>query len=167
MTERQFPQFTAVVKCWNVAKPQFSTMPSKWTIYWELGVLDGIKCIWWRSVFLKQFDKMSHPRQWANPYCLKHACAQRTVIYGVVIVSRNLERANENDGFKMTALETVINRYLTWLKRVQLSLSLYMYSAYVVLIFHRTVNCTTPNLLPSYFYWYLEYGTMTDTRTDC
>ena len=31
-----------------------------------------------------------------------HAC---TVIYGVVIVSRNLERANENDRFKMTALE--------------------------------------------------------------
>ena len=54
--------------------------------------------------------KMSHPRQWANPYCLKHACAQRTV-YGVVIVSRNLERANENDGFKMTALETITNRY--------------------------------------------------------
>ena len=34
--------------------------------------------------------------------------AQRTVIYGVVIVSRNLERTNENDGFKMTALEFVI-----------------------------------------------------------
>ena len=32
---------------------------------------------------------------------------QRTVIYGVVIVSRNLERTNQNDGFKMTALETV------------------------------------------------------------
>ena len=43
--------------------------------------------------------------QWAHPNCLIHACAQRTVIYGVVIVSRNLERANENDGFKMTALE--------------------------------------------------------------
>ena len=37
---------------------------------------------------------------------LIHACAYQTVIYGVVIVSRNLERANENDGFKMTALET-------------------------------------------------------------
>ena len=36
---------------------------------------------------------------------LIHGCAQRTVIYGVVIVSSNLERANENDGFKMTALE--------------------------------------------------------------
>ena len=34
-----------------------------------------------------------------------HVHAQRTVIYGVVIVSRNLERTNENDGFKMTALE--------------------------------------------------------------
>ena len=31
--------------------------------------------------------------------------AHRTVNYGVVIVSRNLERTNENDGFKMTALE--------------------------------------------------------------
>ena len=29
-------------------------------------------------------------------------------MYGVVIVSRNLERANENDGFKMTALESLI-----------------------------------------------------------
>ena len=33
---------------------------------------------------------------------------QCTVIYGVVIVSRNLERANENDGFKMTALECAL-----------------------------------------------------------
>ena len=30
--------------------------------------------------------------------------AQRTVIYGVVIINRNVERANENEGFKMTAL---------------------------------------------------------------
>ena len=37
-----------------------------------------------------------------------HACAQRTVNYSVVMVSRNLERANENDRFKMTALEIVI-----------------------------------------------------------
>ena len=29
-------------------------------------------------------------------------------MYGVVIVSRNLERANENYGFKMTALESLI-----------------------------------------------------------
>ena len=35
--------------------------------------------------------------------------AQRTVIYDVVIVSKNLERTNENDGFKMTALENSIN----------------------------------------------------------
>ena len=34
--------------------------------------------------------------------------AQRTVIYGVVIVSRNLERTNRNDGFKMTALEYMV-----------------------------------------------------------
>ena len=34
-----------------------------------------------------------------------------TVIYGVVIVSRNLERTNENDRFKMTALELgLVNR---------------------------------------------------------
>ena len=32
-------------------------------------------------------------------------CAYRTVIYGVVIVSRKLERANENDGFQMTAFK--------------------------------------------------------------
>ena len=34
-----------------------------------------------------------------------HACADN---YGVVMVSRNLERANENDGFKMTALEYIM-----------------------------------------------------------
>ena len=28
--------------------------------------------------------------------------------YGVVMVSRNIERANENDGFKMTALENAL-----------------------------------------------------------
>ena len=38
----------------------------------------------------------------------KFTHTQRTVIYGVVIVSRNLERTNENDGFKMTALEMVL-----------------------------------------------------------
>ena len=55
---------------------------------------------------------MGHPvYQLANPYHTAiHAQRftapglQRTVIYGVVIVSRNLERTNENDGFKMTAL---------------------------------------------------------------
>ena len=31
--------------------------------------------------------------------------AQCTVHYGVVIVGRNLEKINQNDGFKMTALE--------------------------------------------------------------
>ena len=37
---------------------------------------------------------------------LIHACAYIALfIYGVVIVSRNLERANQNDEFKMTALE--------------------------------------------------------------
>ena len=34
--------------------------------------------------------------------------AQRTVTYGVVIVSRNLERTNENDGFKMAELEQTL-----------------------------------------------------------
>ena len=34
--------------------------------------------------------------------------AHRTVIYGVVIVNRNLERTNQNDGFKMTALESTV-----------------------------------------------------------
>ena len=48
---------------------------------------------------------MGHPRFSVGEFILLiHACAQRTVIYGVVIVSRNLERTNENDGFKMTAL---------------------------------------------------------------
>ena len=41
-----------------------------------------------------------------NPYCLyTHNALQRTVYYGGVIVSRNLERTNKNGGFKMTALE--------------------------------------------------------------
>ena len=40
--------------------------------------------------------------------------AQRTVIYGVVIVSRNIERTNQNDGFKLTALEYVINTEAWW-----------------------------------------------------
>ena len=50
--------------------------------------------------------------QWANPHCLytHNALSSPGVIYGVVIVSRNLERANENDGFKMTALEKEINK---------------------------------------------------------
>ena len=34
---------------------------------------------------------------------------QRTVIYGMVIVSRNLERTNQNDRFKITALEIANN----------------------------------------------------------
>ena len=50
---------------------------------------------------------MRHPRlSMGESMLLIHA--KRTVIYGVVIVSRNLEhveRTNENDGFKMTALE--------------------------------------------------------------
>ena len=31
-------------------------------------------------------------------------------MYGMVIVSRNLERTNENDGFKMTALEITLHQ---------------------------------------------------------
>ena len=53
---------------------------------------------------------MGNPRLLVGePILLIHAqrttaILQRTVIYGVAIVSRNLERTNENDGFKMTAL---------------------------------------------------------------
>ena len=36
-----------------------------------------------------------------------HKSLQHTVIYGVVMVSRNLERTNEKDGFKMTALSPI------------------------------------------------------------
>ena len=50
---------------------------------------------------------MRHPRLSVGESILViHACAKRTVMYGVGIVSRNLERANENDRFKMTALKT-------------------------------------------------------------
>ena len=51
-----------------------------------------------------------------KPMLLMHAL-QRTVNYGVVIVSRNLEWANENDGFKITAFEFyIIHALLTDLK---------------------------------------------------
>ena len=50
---------------------------------------------------------MDHPHlSVGESILLIHACAYRHVIYGVVIVSRNLARVNENDGFKMTALES-------------------------------------------------------------
>ena len=39
-------------------------------------------------------------------------------LHGVVIVSRNLERANENDGFKMTALELYIILLKNYLNNV-------------------------------------------------
>ena len=52
---------------------------------------------------------MDHPRLAVGESILLYTrpmhALQRTVIYGVVIVSKNLERTNENDGFKMTALE--------------------------------------------------------------
>ena len=38
-------------------------------------------------------------------HALSHNAQQRSVIYDVVIVRRNLVRINENEGFKMTALE--------------------------------------------------------------
>ena len=48
--------------------------------------------------------KMCHPRLSVGESIYHiHACAN-ALAYGVVIVSRNLERANENDGFRMTAL---------------------------------------------------------------
>ena len=46
---------------------------------------------------------MGHPRlPVGESILLIHT--QRTDNYGVAIVSRNLARTNENDGFKMTAL---------------------------------------------------------------
>ena len=48
---------------------------------------------------------MGHPRLLVG---IIHV--QRTVIYAVVSVSRNFERTNENDGFKMTALEDGMKR---------------------------------------------------------
>ena len=47
---------------------------------------------------------MGHPRLSVGESIL-FIHAQRTVNYGVVIVIRNLERTNENYGFKITALE--------------------------------------------------------------
>ena len=52
---------------------------------------------------------MGHPvYQWTNPSCLYTHAHNALFNYGVVMVSRILERANENDGFKMTALELFI-----------------------------------------------------------
>ena len=51
---------------------------------------------------------MGHPRLSVDESILfiyTHAYNALHVNYGVVMVSRYLERANENDGFKMTALE--------------------------------------------------------------
>ena len=50
---------------------------------------------------------MGHPRLLVGEPILFIHALQHTVIYGVVIVSRNLERTNEMTGFKMTALEWV------------------------------------------------------------
>ena len=51
---------------------------------------------------------MGHPRLLVGePILFIHA--QRTVIYSVVIVSRILERTDENDGFKMAALQYRLN----------------------------------------------------------
>ena len=47
---------------------------------------------------------MVHPRLSVGEFIM-FIHAQRTVIYGVVIVGKILERTNENYGFKMTALE--------------------------------------------------------------
>ena len=51
---------------------------------------------------------MRHPRLLIGRIHAAYIHAQRTVIYGVVVFSRNLERTNENDRFKMTALECKI-----------------------------------------------------------
>ena len=51
--------------------------------------------------------KINHPRlSVGESILLIHA--QRTVIYDVVIVNRNFERTNENNGFERTALECSI-----------------------------------------------------------
>ena len=63
-----------------------------------------------RRYISKYFEiKLGHlVYQWAIPYWLYTHAHTRMRIYGMVIVSRNLERANENDGFKMTALELLL-----------------------------------------------------------
>ena len=60
------------------------------------------------KIYIQIFEiKIGHPRLSMGESILPlHACAYRTVIYGVVIVDRNLERANENDGCKMTARDS-------------------------------------------------------------
>ena len=52
------------------------------------------------QIWAKYFEiKMGHPRlSVGESIMLIHA--QHTVIYGMVIVSRNIESTNENDGFK-------------------------------------------------------------------
>ena len=56
---------------------------------------------------------MGHPRLSVGESILFiHACVNY-----VVVVSRNLERANENDGFKMTALESCIKLRYTQVSR--------------------------------------------------
>ena len=47
---------------------------------------------------------MGHPRSSDGESIVLIIHAQRNVIYGVVIVSRYLERTNKNDRFEMTVL---------------------------------------------------------------
>ena len=54
----------------------------------------------------------------------------RTVNYGVVKVSRNLDRANENAGFKMTALEYEF--------RYNIAATLY----FLIFLFHSQLSLT-------------------------
>ena len=59
---------------------------------------------------------MGHPRLLVGEPIL-HVHAQHTTAHchlRRVIVSRHLERTNENDGFKMTALESVL--YIEWFR---------------------------------------------------
>ena len=61
---------------------------------------------------------MPHPRLLVGEPILLIHTLKCTVIYGVVIVSRNLERTNENDRFKMTALKKCIHHLHTVYKVV-------------------------------------------------
>ena len=52
---------------------------------------------------------MGHPRLSVGEFILL-IHAQRTVIYGVIIDGRNIERTNADDGFKMTAFIRSLNK---------------------------------------------------------
>ena len=59
---------------------------------------------------------------------------QRTVIYGVVIVCRNLERTNQNYGFKLTALEKTNDSLFLTLTSLVVIGNLFFYLYYVAIL---------------------------------